>query len=261
MNILIPVLSVGTLGLLFGAGLGIAAKKFCVSTDPRLEKILACLPGANCGACGKAGCLGFAESLIQGQASINQCAVSSEEARNEISKILKISVEKKVKRIAVLHCHGGKRVKDKFQYEGLKDCLAANLVMGGQKECKYGCLGFGTCVRACPFGAIKMGEDDLPVVDETRCRACGRCVAICPKKLFSLTDIDKHYFVACKSFEIGKKVLDVCKVGCIACGRCQKACPVGAINVIDNLAQFDYKKCQNLGECAKVCPTKAIVKR
>jgi len=133
--------------------------------------------------------------------------------------------------------------------------------MGGQKACAYGCLGFGDCVRACPFGALSMGKEGLPVVDEKKCCACGKCVVTCPKKLFTLIDVQFKYFVACKSLEMGKKVLDVCKVGCIACGKCQKACPVGAITVVNNLAQFDYQKCQNNGKCFEVCPTKAIAKR
>lgn len=246
---------------MFGLGLGLAAKRFCVEQDPRLEKIFACLPGANCGACGRAGCIGFAESLIKGEAGINACVVSSEETREKIGRILKMEPEKKVKRVAVLHCQGGKKVKDKFNYEGLQDCIAANLVSGGQKACKYGCLGFDTCVRACPFGAITMGLEGLPIIHEEKCRACAKCVAACPRKLFTLVDVAKKYFTGCRSQDYGKRVLDVCRVGCIACGKCVATCPVSAITVIDNLAQFDYKKCQNLGVCFKVCPTKAIAKR
>ena len=261
MQILIPVLTLGGLGLAFGISLGLAAKKFCVETDPRLDKIFACLPGANCGACGRAGCIGFAESLIQGKSNINECVVSDEAIRDKVSDILKISVEKKVKRFAVLHCQGGNKVKDRFKYCGILDCVAASLVAGGQKACRFGCLGFGTCVKACPFGAITMGGEGLPIVNAGKCRACGKCIVACPKKLFSLVDVSKKYFTGCASLDFGKAVLDVCPVGCIACGKCQKACPVSAVTVINNLAVFDYKKCKNLAECFKVCPTKAIAKR
>lgn len=260
-SVLAPVLTLGGLGLMFGIGLSIAAKKFCVKTDPRFDEIIAKLPGANCGACGMPGCIGFAEGLIQGTCTVDKCAVTQEEERAEIADILGVERKVRLKNLACLHCHGGSRVRDRFAYSGIKDCIAANLVMAGQKECVYGCLGFGTCVRACPFAAITMGEDGLPLVDEDKCTACGKCVAICPKKLFSLVPATHRYLVRCKSLELGKKVMDVCSVGCIGCKKCEKACPHGAIKVVNNLAVIDYAACKDAGECFKACPTKAIAKK
>ena len=262
MNILFPILTLSGLGVAFGAGLAIAAKKFCVVADPRLEKVYAKLPGANCGACGMPGCIGFAEALIQGTCSVERCVVMQEDSRREIAGILGVEARAKVKTVALLHCHGGnKRVKDKFVYTGEGDCIAANLVAGGPKECFYGCIGYGTCARECPFGAISMSREALPVVDENKCTACGVCVAVCPKKLFSLVPASKTYAVRCKSLDLGKKVLEACSVGCIACRKCEKACPIGAIKVINNLAVIDYAICDNRGECFKVCPTKCIAKK
>lgn len=262
MEILIPVLTLSFLGLVFGVGLAIAAKKFCVVSDPRMEEVLSLLPGANCGACGKAGCMGFVEGLISGECSVDKCVVSDSVHREAIAKILGVEAKQRIKAVAQLHCNGGKnRAKDKFVYTGIKDCIAANLVMGGQKACSYGCLEFGSCERTCPFGAITMNEEDLPVVNESKCTACGKCVAICPKRLFTLQLADKKYFTACASKDFGKGVMDACSVGCIACGNCVKACPVKAIKVINNLAAFDYKTCQDIGECLKVCPTHAIGRR
>lgn len=261
-EILVPVLTLSSLGLFFGLGLAIASKKFCVISDPKLEKIIDKLPGANCGACGKPGCMGFAEALIQGECTIDKCPVTEQDKRTEIAELLGQEVKQKVKTVAVLHCGGGKEAKDRFKYEGVKDCIAANLIHGGQKACVYGCLGFATCVKECPFGAISMNEETgLPVVDEDKCTACGICVGICPKKLFTLVPRDKKFYTNCSSLDFGKAVMEVCPVGCIACGKCEKACPVSAIKVINNLAIFDYEKCQNFGECAKVCPTKCIVKK
>ena len=277
MDILIPILTLGSLGLIFGIGLAVASKKLSVEVDPRLEAIHGLLPGANCGACGGAGCFGFAESLLSGKASIDACRVAEEKTKEQIAKLLGKKLEKKIKRTAVLRCNGGSKVKDKFIYQGIKDCVDANLVLGGQKECSFGCLGFGTCVAVCPFGAIKMSEEGLPIVDKNKCRACNKCVLVCPKKLFSLIPVTHNVYVACNSHELGKDTKAVCPVGCIACKLCEKACKFGAIHIIDgstsltinpeqsrrvdNLAIIDYNKCTSCGECVAVCPMKTIISR
>jgi len=262
MSMLTAILILSGLGVIFGIGLAFAARKFCVKADPRLEKVYARLPGINCGACGKPGCMGFAEALMKGECLVEGCVVSSLDAKKEIADVLGVVVKEHVKQVAVLHCHGGSgHVKDKYQYNGIRDCIAANLVMAGPKECVYGCIGFGTCARACPFGAISMSAEDLPVVDESKCTACNKCVVTCPKKLFSLVPITKAYAVRCKSLDKGKEVLNVCSVGCIACAMCQKECPTGAIKVVDNLAVIDYHICDNRGACFRVCPRSSIAKK
>jgi len=258
MEILIPVLSLGVVGLLFGVGLALASKKFTVQVDPRLEKIHGLLPGSNCGACGGAGCFGFAEAVLSGKLKIDACRVSSNEVKEKIAQALGRKLQKDVKRIAVLHCNGGTRVKDRFLYQGIEECVAANLVLGGQKECVYGCLGFGSCAKVCPFGAIKMSDEGLTLVDENKCKACNKCVMICPKKLFSLVPVIGKVYVACSSHDLGKDTKAVCPVGCIACRLCEKACKFDAIHVIDNLAVIDYNKCTSCGECVEVCPMKTI---
>lgn len=258
MEILIPIIILGLLGLVFGVGLAIASRKLAVHVDPRLERIHGLLPGANCGACGGAGCFGFAEGLLSGKFSIDACRVSSEEIKRKIAEVLGASFEKKIKKVAVMHCCGGKKVKDKFVYEGLEDCIAANMVLGGQKQCVYGCLGFATCVKVCPFGAISMTGEGLPVVDKAKCKACNKCVAVCPKKLFNLVPVTHNVYVLCSSHDLGKDTRAVCPSGCIACKKCEQICPSDAIHVIDNLAVIDYNKCSSCGECVKVCPMKTI---
>lgn len=258
MNILVPILTLGALGLIFGIGLAVASKRLSIQIDSRFERVYGLLPGANCGACGSAGCFGFAQMLLSGKAEVSACRVSEEGVREQIAKLLGKSVEKKVRRVAVLHCNGGIKVKDRFLYRGIEDCIAANLVLGGEKCCVYGCLGFGTCAKVCPFGAIKMSDEGIPQVDRDKCRACNKCVLICPKKLFTLIPITHNIFVACNSHDAGKDTKAVCPVGCIACKLCEKACPVDAIHVIDNLAVVDYNKCTSCGECVKVCPMKTI---
>ena len=258
MEILIPILTLGLLGLLFGIGLALASKKFAVKTDPRLEKIVGLLPGANCGACGGAGCFGFAESILSGKAKIDACRVADDKIKEQIAQVLGRKLEKRAESVAILYCNGGRKVKDRFLYQGIEDCVAANLVLGGQKECIWGCLGFSTCVTVCPFGAITMSDESLPVVDKNKCKACNKCVIACPKKLFTLVPVTHNVYVACNSNDLGKDTKAVCPVGCIACKLCEKACSFDAIHVIDNLAIIDYNKCTSCGECVKVCPMKTI---
>ncbi len=258
MEILIAILVLGVLGLIFGIGLAVASKKLAVQVNPKLDQVQHLLPGSNCGACGNPGCFGFAESLINGKSAVEGCRVCSDESKEKIAKVLGQALEKQNKKIATLHCNGGLKVKDKYLYSGVNDCIAANLVLGGQKSCVFACLGFGTCVKACPFGAISISGEALPVVDSVKCRSCNKCVLVCPKKLFSLISVSNAVYIGCSSNDLGKEVKSVCPVGCIACKLCEKACKFDAIHVVDNLAVIDYHNCTSCQECVKVCPAKTI---
>jgi len=258
MEILIAILALGMLGLVFGVGLAIASKKLAVQANPKLDEVQHLLPGSNCGACGNPGCFGFAESLLSGKSTADGCRICSDESKEKIARVLGVVLEKQNKKIATLLCHGGLKIKDKYLYDGASDCIAANLVLGGQKSCVFACLGFGSCVKVCPFDAISMSSEALPVVDKVKCRSCNKCVIACPKKLFSLIAVNNNIYVACSSHDLGKDVKLVCPVGCIACKLCEKACKFDAIAVIDNLAVIDYHKCTSCGECVKVCPAKTI---
>lgn len=261
IKLLIPVVAMAALGLIFGLGLAYALKLFKIEVDPTIVMLLSKLPGSNCGACGKAGCAGFAQALIKSEALPSGCAVSNEEARRSIAEVLGIEYNPKPKTIAALFCNGGRNAKDKYVYRGIKSCKAASLIFGGQKECSFGCLGLGDCVRVCPFDAIKTTEQGIPEVDPKKCAACGNCVKTCPKNLFVLMPIKNNYYVKCSSTDPGSIVAKVCKSGCIACRKCEKACPISAIKVESNLARIDYEKCQNIGKCFEVCPTKVVVRR
>lgn len=258
MDILIPILTLGFLGLLFGVGLAVASKRFAVQIDPRLEKIQGLLPGSNCGACGGAGCFGFAEDILSGKRSVDACRVSAYAVKERIAELLGQKIEEKTKLVAAPYCYGGKKVGERFLYKGIKECTAANLLLGGQKNCSFGCLGFGDCVKVCPFDAIRMSEEGMPVVDESKCKACNKCVLTCPKKLFVLVPTANRVYVACSSHDSGKDTRAACPVGCIACRKCEQVCPVDAIHVIDNLAAIDYQKCTSCGKCVEACPVKTI---
>lgn len=259
-GVLTAILSVGGLGLIFGVGLALAAKRFAVRVDPRVEEILEALPGANCGACGYAGCLGFAQAVVEGKAPVDGCMPGGAAVARELGKIMGEEVGEGIKKTAFVQCRGGRdKAKQKFSYQGLENCGAASLISGGPKACRYGCLGFGDCVKVCPFDAIRMGEDGIPVVDDEKCTGCGLCVQACPRRIITLLPTSQKVFVGCISKDKGGLVRKTCTVGCIGCGICAKKCPSEAITIEDNYAWFDYDKCINCGICAYVCPTKAIV--
>lgn len=256
---LVPILILSILGLLFGIGLALVFKIFKSEEDPRIAYILQFLPGANCGACGYPGCVGLAEAIVEGKTLPTACAPASMEAKKKISEILGKEVEEEKKLVATLICNGGSTALDKFIYQGIEACSACNLLFGGEKLCSYGCLGFGDCVKACPFGAIYMNKKtNLPVIIEEKCTGCGLCIKACPKNVLVLRPIDKKVYVMCNSSDKGALVIKYCKNGCIGCSKCEKVCPSDAIHVKDNLAKIDYEKCTQCEECAKVCPTKVI---
>jgi RnfABCDGE-type electron transport complex B subunit len=255
--ITLSTIVLGGLGLLAGGGLAYASKKFVSRIDPKVEKILEVLPGANCGACGFAGCSGFAKALVEGKAQANGCVPGGEEVARKVASILGIEVGVKEKKIAKLLCYHRGASQTRFDYQGLKSCRAANLLFGGNKACSYSCLGLGDCIEACPFGMITLINERIQI-DEEKCTGCGKCVSICPKGVIALVPKEKRVHVLCNSKDKGAIVRKICKEGCIGCGICVKVCPEKAITLKDNLAHINYEKCTNCGICTEKCPTKAI---
>jgi len=268
MDILIAVAILGGLGLIFGLVLAAASKVFYVETDPRLEKLNECLPGANCGGCGYAGCGGYAEAVLKGEAPIGRCASGGNECAQAMGEIMGIKADAVTRKVALVRCYGEKFYDEdgnlthgarlKANYEGFKDCMAASKVGGsGPLSCKYGCLGFGTCTKACKYGAIKV-VNGVAQVDEDLCVGCMACAAVCPRGLIVPVEPGHNVLIACNSMARGVVTTRGCTVGCIGCGLCKKICPKGAITVTNNLAVIDYTLCDNCGLCATVCPKKLI---
>lgn len=259
MEVLVPVITMGALGLLFSIGLVFAYKKLRVYEDPKIEEVSEMLPQANCGACGFSGCRAFAEAVVKGETAANGCPVGGEDVANRIAATLGVDAGEIIKKLARLHCHGShEAAKDRGVYLGISTCHAAHLV-GGNKQCSYGCLHFGDCARACPFDAIHMAEDGLPLVIEDKCAACGKCVEACPRDLFELHPVSEEIIVFCRSRDRGAVSRKYCKNACIACGICVRACPE-AIVLENNLAKIiDYKKIEpeKIPELEK-CPTNSI---
>jgi len=259
--IIISILLLGILGILMATILTIAHKKLAVSVDEKVALLTKVLPNANCGACGYAGCENYAEAIVKGEAEPNRCTVGGREVAEKIGEILGIKVEAKEKIVAVLTCQGGiEECKERFIYDGHLDCKEANIIHQGMKACFFGCLGLGTCVNVCPFGAIKMDEKKrLPVIDENKCTGCGICVKECPKGVLKLIPKSKLVYLACVSPDKGREVREICKVGCFACGICIKVCPYDALKMENNLPVMDFEKCIDCGICYQKCPTKSYV--
>ncbi len=258
MKILLPVLIFIGLGLLMGALLALASKLFAVKKDEKAEAIKECLPGANCGGCGYSGCDAYAAAVSAGDAPVNKCSVGGAEAASKIAQIMGVDAGEQVRMRAQVMCSGtGEYAKKKYIYEGIDDCVAASKIGGGDKMCKNGCIGLGTCVRACPFDAIVV-EDGVAAVDYSKCKGCGICVSACPKGIIKLIPFDAKHWVGCMSVDDGKNTRKVCDVGCISCKICQKNCPAGAINVDNFVASIDYDKCTGCDICTDKCPRHII---
>ncbi len=257
-ELLWPIVTLGGLAVFFGIVLTYASKKFAVEADPKVEQIRFLLPGANCGGCGYAGCDALAESIANGSASVSACPVGGAELAIKIADIMGVEADNSEKMVARVLCGGDKdKAKDKYIYQGIEDCKAAEMLSGGSKGCRFGCTGLGTCEKVCPFDAIHV-INGVAVVDEEKCTACKKCIEACPKRIISLVPISKKVRVLCKNTDKGKAVMEVCKAGCIGCQRCVKACKFDAMKFENNLAFIDYDKCTNCMACVEVCPTHTI---
>ncbi|MBL0716329.1 MAG: FAD-dependent oxidoreductase [Desulfosarcina sp.] len=212
---MIPALVLlGGIGITVGIVLAVASKVFYVYVDPKILSIEDALPGANCGGCGLPGCSANAEAIVAGRAAPNSCVAAGPDVAEAIAAIMGLTVEAKEPDIARPGCYYGVAEADqKYHYDGLNDCRAAALLGGGMKVCSIGCLGLGTCARACPFDAIVMGPEGLPVVDEVKCTGCGTCERVCPKAIINLSSVTRRI--------LREYTTEECTT------PCQRACPAG----------------------------------
>ena len=259
----VPVIILGAMGLIFGLILAFAAKFFEVKIDPRVEEIIAALPGANCGACGMPGCAGYADAVVHNGVGVALCAPGGSAAAAVIARVMGMEAGSIDKKTAVIHCTSGghNNTNWKYAYKGIESCKSAVNIAGGPNQCSWGCIGYNDCQASCKFDAITIDEHGMRCIDMEKCTGCGACVKACPRKLIELVPVNRNVYIKCSSKDKGPLAKQVCGShhSCIGCGICSRKCPVQAITIENNLARIDYAKCINCGLCAVDCPTKAIL--
>ena len=259
----LPVLkalgALGALGLVFGAVLAVVGKKFAVETDERVTQVRSFLGGANCGACGYAGCDAFAEAVVKGEAKVNVCTPGGASSAKAIGEVMGISADAGEPMVARVRCQGvPEHVSDRYSYNGYPSCRAAAAMGGGPKTCEFGCLGLGDCLSRCVFDAIRI-ENGVAVIDENKCTGCGVCMNTCPRGVINLLPRDKTVVVLCRNKAIGKIARLQCKSACVGCKRCEKNCPSDSIHVVDGVAEINAETCTRCGACVSGCPMHCIV--
>lgn len=259
MDILLPALIIGGIGLTAAAVLTLAYRFMGTKKNEKEKRVIDALPGVNCGACGYPGCEAYARALATGETDItNLCVPGADAVSKVLSDILGVEYMDVVEKTAFIRCRGDcNHNRIKAEYRGISSCGAIKATFGGKDACTQGCLGGGDCAAVCPVDAICI-ENDIAHVDPRKCIGCGMCVKACPNKIITLFDGTERVGVTCSNTEKGAVTRKKCDIGCIACMKCQKICPTGAITVKDNLSRIDYGKCIRCGKCAEVCPVNCI---
>ncbi len=252
------IIVVVVIGLIAGLILSVASIVFAVPVNETEEALVGVLPGANCGACGFAGCSGYAAALAAGTAEVGLCSPGGPDVAAECAEILGVSAGSMEKKVAVIQCAGTcDVVNQKLDYHGIDTCQAVSLMWSGDSACQYGCLGHGDCAAVCPENAITICNG-LATVNTDLCVGCGICAKACPKNVIIIEPLKFNQHVRCLNKDKGAETRKTCKVGCIGCMKCQKECEAGAITVTNFNATIDYDKCTNCGHCKEVCPVHAI---
>ncbi|NLD19645.1 MAG: RnfABCDGE type electron transport complex subunit B [Clostridiales bacterium] len=259
-TILLPAIIVAAVGLIAGIILTIASKLMYVPVDEKVAAVREVLPGANCGACGYAGCDDYAAAFADNSdLSTTLCPVGGSSVATQISGILGVDAGDVEPQVAMVMCNGNYGVTQKIMVaDRIHTCKAAKMFYGGQWACPYGCLGMGDCARACNYDAIRI-VNGVAKIDREKCVGCKACLKACPSHIISMVKKKNRVFVACKSIAKGAVTRKICADGCIGCMKCQKVCKFNAIKVENNVASVDLDACKNCGLCGKECPTGAII--
>ena len=164
---LIAILAITLLGTLFGLGLGWAARKFRVESDPVVDRIEALLPQTQCAQCNFPGCRPYAEAIASGEADINQCPPGGEAGIAALANLLGVEAlplnpengEEKPKAVAVID--------------------------------EPACIGCTLCIQACPVDAIVGSAKLMHTIIEAECTGCELCLPPCPVDCIDLVELGK----------------------------------------------------------------------
>lgn len=241
----------GGLGAVAALLLGVASRVFYVKEDPLISEVENALPGANCGGCGYPGCRAAAEAIATGRADAGICVAGGFNTAVAVGAVMGVKVVAREPELASTTCTFGTEEADlRFRYSGAQDCQAAMQLFGGSKVCPIGCIGLGSCVKACKFDALTIGPDHLPKFNPKKCVACGACVTACPKQIIQLTSSTRRLQAEYRTDE------------CTA--PCQRACPTGIdipayIRAIrhgfpEEALKIIKEKCPLPLICGRICP-------
>jgi len=159
------ILSISMLGAGFGLGLGWAARKFQVDSDPVVDEIDRLLPQTQCGQCGYPGCRPYAEAVARGEAGINQCPPGGEAGVRALAELLG------------------------------REPVALNPENGEVKQPQIAlideqvCIGCTLCIQACPVDAILGAARQMHTVIASECTGCELCLPPCPVDCIDLVAV------------------------------------------------------------------------
>ena len=207
-----PAIVLLGIGFTSAVVLAIAVKVFYVEVDQRIADVEEELPGANCGGCGFSGCSACAEAIVLNKAPVDACVAGGAEVTAKVAAVMGKQAGFSELKIAKHHCTGGYRADEKYHYDGLLDCNAMAELHGGNLVCGTGCLGLGSCVKACDFNALHMGPDGYPEVNPGMCVGCGACEKICPTGVITVKTQSDRLF----HFNNEGECLSPCKQLCPA---------------------------------------------
>lgn len=250
------------MAMIFSYILGWANKQFKVEVDPKIERVIAALPGANCGGCGYLGCSDYAVAIVLDNDPVNKCPVGGQSCAEEIAGIMGIEVGDMVPLQAIVHCNAPLSSRlGRTEYMGEKRCASAHQTAGVQ-ACTFGCLGYGDCVQVCNYDAIHILEG-LARVDYTKCIGCGACTKACPRGIISIEGFKEGTMpvVACSNKEKAKDAKAACQNACVGCKACVKVSDIFTIS--NNLSKCNYDdysapKHEEIMKAIGKCPTGCI---